>query len=167
MNLADKFRRSPPIFLCLFGLLLSGCATDKRPPKTVSGFTDVSCPSDKSLVYLYCMRPWIFPGKHITMTVNYLPTVSLRRHEYCPLVLKPGLTQFGHQYHKKYDPETSNMIDLRVHLEAGKTYFIAYRSWVSPFHSRNPKMDLVDRDTGISEMSTCSIKKSPSDSHEN
>jgi hypothetical protein len=98
------------------------------------------------------------------VTINYLPTVSMRTHEYCPLVLKPGLTQFGHQYYEKYDPEPRNKIDLRVHLEAGNTYFIAFRDRVNPFPS---PMVLVDKATSIKEMSTYSITKSLSDSHEN
>jgi hypothetical protein len=174
MNLAKTFWRFPPILLCLFGLLLSGCATDKRPSKTLPGFTDLSCPSDKSLVYLYRVRPWFGQGKSLLMCVNYLPTVSLSGHEYCPLVLNPGLTQFGHQYRESVitpnitnPADIKNRIDLRVHLEAGRTYFIAYRFWINPFRHPNPTMVLVDRDTGIKEMSTCSTKKSLSDSHEN
>src|SRR5439155_5457901 len=75
-----SMRSTWPISLYLFGLLLGGCATDKRPPVTVSGFAEVSCPSDKSLVYLYRVRPWVGQGKDITMCVNYLPAVSLRGH---------------------------------------------------------------------------------------
>jgi hypothetical protein len=108
------------------------------------------------------------------MSVNYLPAVSLSGHEYCPLVLNPGLTQFGHQYRDAAPlnnlvlSDIKNRIDLRVRLEAGKTYFIAYRYWINPFHRRpNPTMVWVVRDTGIPEISTCSIKKSLSASHEN
>jgi hypothetical protein len=106
------------------------------------------------------------------MCVNYLPIVSLRGHEYCPLALNPGLTQFGHQYRDIIPPygiptDTKNVVDLRAHLEAGKTYYVAYRFWISPFHQPNPTMVLVDRQAGTNEISTCSIKKPLSDSHEN
>ena len=165
-------RSTWPISLYLFGLLLGGCATDKRPPVTVSGFVEVACPPDKSLVYLYRVRPWVGQGKDITMCVNYLSAVSLRGHEYCPLVLNPGLTQFGHQYRAVVPPlgipaETKSHVDLRVHLETGKIYYIAYRFWINPLHHPNPTMVLVDRQTGTNEMSSCSIKKPLSDSHEN
>jgi len=165
-------RSTLPIFLCLFGLLLSGCATDKRPPETASGFVEASCPPDKALIYLYRVRPWLGQGKEIVVCVNYLPAVSLSGHEYCPLVLNPGLTQFGHQYKAVVPPygvpaETKGMIDLRVHLEAGKTYYIAYRFSTNPFHQPNPTMVLVDRETATNEMSTCSIKKPLTNSHEN
>ena len=165
-------RSTLPIFFYLLALLLSGCATDKRSPELVTGFVEASCPPDKALVYLYRVRPWVGQGNDIMMCVNYLPTVSLRGHEYCPLVLNPGLTQFGHQYRVIIPPygipaDTKNVVDLRVHLEAGKTYYVAYRFWISPFHQPNPTMVLVDRETGTNEMSTCSIKKPLSGSHEN
>jgi hypothetical protein len=165
-------RLSFPISFYLLALLLCGCATVKRPPETVTGFVEASCPPDKALVYLYRVRPWFGQSKDITMCVNYLPTVSLSGHEYCPLLLNPGFTQFGHQYQEVVAPldiptETKGVIDLRVHLEAGKTYYIAYRFWISPFHYPNPTMVSVDRETGTNEMSTCSIKRPSGESHEN
>ena len=167
-------RSASPIFLCLCGLLLSGCATDKQPPEAVLGFVEASCPPDKALVYLYRVRPWVGQGKDIMMCVNYLPTVSLSGHEYCPLLLNPGFTQFGHQYRDivpQYGiygipADTKNVVDLRTNLEAGKTYYVAYRFWTNPFHHPNPTMVLVDKGKATNEMSTCSIKKRLNDSHE-
>jgi hypothetical protein len=102
------------------------------------------------------------------MCVNCKPTVTLSGHEYCPLVLNPSLTQFGHQYTDIVPPlgipaDTKNVVDLRVHLEEGKTYFVAYRFWINPFHQPNATMVLVDRETGTNEMSTCAIRKPLSD----
>jgi hypothetical protein len=165
-------RPTLPLFFCFLALLLTGCATDKRPPETETGFVETSCPPDKALVYLYRIRPWFGQSDDIMMCVDYLPTVSLKGHEYCPLVLRPGLTQFGHQYQDVIPPyaisgPTKIMMDLRLHLEAGKTYYVAYRFWISPLHQPNPTMVSVDRETGTNEMSTCSIKKPLTDSHEN
>jgi hypothetical protein len=152
------------IFLSIVALLLSGCATDKRSPESVRGFSEASCPPDKALVYLYRVRPWFGQGDDILMCVNYLPAVSLKGHEYCPLVLNPGLTQFGHEYRNIIPPygipaNTKDVVDLRVHLEAGKTYYVAYGFWISPLHQPNPTMVVVDRETGTNEMAACSIKK--------
>jgi hypothetical protein len=168
----SPLRSASRIILYLTVLLLAGCATHKRLPGTGQGFFEVACPPDKSVVYLYRVRPWIGQAKDIMMCMNYLPTVSLSGHEYCPLLLNPGLTQFGHQYQVVIPPmgipaTTKSRVDLRVHLEAGKTYFVAYRFWISPFHSPNPTMVLVDRQTGTNEMSTCWIKKPINGSHEN
>jgi hypothetical protein len=164
-------RPALPIFLSFLALLLTGCATDKRPPETERGFVEMSCPPDKALVYLYRVRPWVDQGGGIMMCVDYLPTVSLRGHEYCPLVLSPGLTQFGHQYQEAIAPgilePAKSIVDLRLHLDAGHTYYVAYRFWINPFHQPNPTMVSVDRETGTNEMSTCSMKKSLNDSHEN
>lgn len=157
-----RARFAPSLIIGLLALLLGGCATNKKSPGTVTGFVDVSCPPDKALVYLYRVRPWVGDSEGITMCVNYLPTVALRGHEYCPLVLNPGYTQFGHAYDVGpygIHAATKNVVDLRVDLEAGKTYYVAYRFWVSPFRSPNPTMVLVDRQTGTNEMSTCSIKE--------
>ena len=161
-----------PAFFYLLALLLSGCVTDKRPPETVTGFVEVSCPSDKALVYLYRVRPWVGQSENIMMCVNYKPTVSLSGHEYCPLVLNSGFTQFGHTYQDIIPPYgipagTKNVVDLRVHLEAGKIYYVAYRFWLNPLHHPSPAMVLVNREEGTNEMSTCSIKKPFNNPHEN
>jgi hypothetical protein len=147
-------------FACfyLLLLLLSGCATSKPSSEKVSGFAEVSCPPDKALVYLYRVRPWFGQGKNIMMCINYLPVASLQGHEYCPLVLEPGFTQFGHTYQDTIPlygipADTKNVVDLRVHLEAGQTYYVAYRLW------SDSKMVLVDKETGTNEMATCSIKE--------
>ena len=156
-------------FFYLMAMLLSGCATDEHPQGTATGFAEKSCPPDKALVYLYRIRPWVGQGKDIMMCVNYVPTVSLAGHEYCQLILQSGLTQIGHQYRDIVPPygipaETKKQIDLRMHLEAGKTYYVAYRFSINPFNSPSPTMVLVDRETAANEMSTCSIKKPICDS---
>ena len=127
------------------------------PPPPV-GFVSVPCPPDKALVYLYRVRPWIAVGDKIKMFANGAPVVTLRGREYSPLFLDPGNVTLSHEVDMEFGQRWL-MDDLRIHLEAGKTYFVAYRFWINPFKRPNPTMVLVDSDTGEGEMSICAVKK--------
>ena len=88
------------------------------------------------------------------MCVNGSPVVALHGKEYCSLVLDPGPVTLSHEF-----GWGRIMNDLRLELEPGKTYYVAYRFWVNPFHEHpNPAMVLVDQETGTNEMSVCTIK---------
>jgi hypothetical protein len=151
------------LVILLAAALLSGCATDKGS-SAAAGFVPATCPPDKALVYLYRAGPSIGRQNGIMMCVNYIPSAYLHGYQYCPLVLDPAGTQFGHQYDAEIGSYGSmliskNVVDLRLRLEAGKIYYIAYRYWLNPFHYPNPTMVLVDTDTGIRELSTCAATK--------
>jgi hypothetical protein len=138
--------------------MLVGCTTKKSTSRPSVGSVSVSCPSDKALVYLYRVRPWVGSSEDIKMFANGAPVVTLRGHEYCPLFLKPGSVALSHEVDAGLGRHWL-MNDLHVQLEAGQTYYVAYRFWVSPFKRPNPTMVVVDPETGKGEMADCAMKK--------
>jgi Protein of unknown function (DUF2846) len=156
-------RYTSVLFISLLASLIgsAGCATGKPSPNSTTGFVPFTCPPDKALVYLYRVRRWHPDGNGIKMYVNETQVVSLHGREYCPLILDPGSTSLSHEYGMgPYGLMKTTMMDIQFQLEAGKTYYVAYRFWVNPFHHPNPTMILVDEATGTNEMSICSMRKS-------
>src|ERR1022692_731911 len=149
-------------FSCFISLMAGavGCATQTAAPPPPAGFISESCPTNKALVYLYRVRRWHPDGHGITMCVNDVPVVALHGREYCPLFLDPGFVSFSHKCnYGPYGMLTGIMADLQLQLQAGKTYYVAYRFWINPFTHSKPEMDLVDEATGTNEMSICTMKK--------
>ena len=136
----------------------SGCATQKEAP---SGFVPVTCPPNKAVVYLYRVRRWVGSGKEIKMFASGMAAAALKGREYSPICLDPGIVTLGHEVQGgPFGSFTWVKRDLQLQVEAGQTYFVAYRFWISPFHEHpNPRMVLVDPETAKREMSVCTRKE--------
>ena len=151
------------IFVIAFLSAAGGCASDKESKSSAVGRADVSCPSDKSLVYLYRVQHDVFPtflySNGIKMYVNEIGWITLSPREYSSLVLTPGPTIFSHEVPQgSHATERIILHDLQLQLEPGKTYYISYRDPVNTFQKHKPIMSLVDEATATNEISHCKFR---------
>jgi hypothetical protein len=149
MNLLSKHIRKwlnkpeagPAVMWCIFFgplilALLGGCASSR--PR----FQPAQPTSNKSLVYVFWGRQFL-KGVPVAIHVNEVPCAVLHVGGYYPLELEPGPTSFGFSFqaHPIFPIRVRRERALDISLEAGKTYYVAYRPWSGKWHAQLVQLD--------------------------
>jgi hypothetical protein len=128
-------------FLILFN---AGCATQKLIP-----FASVSCPSNKALVYVYWGHFWM-KRDGLVIRINKEPRVILHSESFYPLILEPGSVTLGYSARISMYPIFLTKDDMQLTIEAGKTYYVAYKAG---------KLIQVDAPTAESEIKNYTLAR--------